>query len=495
MVTLPGLLRNSTLLALGTAASKGLVLCSYLILTRLLGPEDFGRYSLVFAYLAFFELVADAGLDTIAVREVSRHGIQEETRRGVGDALVLRCLLILLVVPAAALLFPWITGNPLPIALVGLAGLAMIPSNRRASLRSLFEVPFRASLEMGWPTFLGVVTEVVHLAALTWLVTSWGLGGAIGAQTLAALPFLLLLALLSVRRLPPILRPTRERLRALAVASSPLLGILFLSVVLSRVDVLMLERMRGTHAVGLYAAPVRIAEAVNFLPILLMTSVYPLFARFVSDVPMVDRLFRASLRVLTTMVLPIVALEIAFAEPIVTRLLGDAYTESARIFPWLAVSALLVFADIVTGARLVATGLETRNLHLVLFAAVTNVGANFWLIPRYGAVGAAAGTLIAYAVRLVAGFLFSDTRALTVLTIQSIAPATFAGLVCFGPALLVSEFRLAAFTCGIVAYPVALYLLGAVRVPEVARLIAAIRPAAQRRPPGRTRRVEDIEEE
>lgn len=468
------------MLALGTAASKGLVLVATLLLTRQLGPEDFGRYTLVFAYLAFFELIADCGLDTLAVRELARDGFREEGRRILGDSLVLRALLILLVLPAAALSFPLLTGNRGDASLIVLAGLTLVAGNRRPSLRSLFEVPFRAELAMGLPTFLGVLAEILHLGLLYALLSGWGLAGAIGAQGLAPLPLLIPLAILSMRRLRPRIRPSAGRLGLLLRRAAPLLGALALNIILVRVDVLMLDRMRGSVEVGLYAAPVRIVEVLNLLPILLMTSVYPLFSRHADDPAFVDRLFRVSLRVLTTAVVPIVALEIAFAGPLVTLLFGHAYGESAAMLPWLALSELVIFADIVIGARLVATGRETRNLQLVTLATLTNVGVNLALIPILGGRGAALATLGAYVVRVAAGGLFPDTRATTALAIRSLVPSTAAGLICFGPSMLFDDFRMAAFTFGVVAYPVALYLFGALRIPEITRLLAAFREASGR---------------
>jgi O-antigen/teichoic acid export membrane protein len=327
---------------------------------------------------------------------------------------------------------------------------------------------------------LGVLAEVLHLGLLYVLLDGWGLAGAVGAQGLAPLPLLLPLAVVSMRRMRPRIRFDADRLGALLRRASPLLGALALNVVLVRIDVLMLDRLRGSAEVGLYAAPVRIVEVLNLLPILLMTSVYPLLARHAGDDAMVDRLFRVSLRVLTTIVVPVIALEIAFAGPIVALFFGDAYGPSAAMLPWLALSELVIFADIVIGARLVATGHETRNLQIVTIATLANVGANLALIPVLGGRGAALATLGAYIVRVAAGGLFRDTRFTTGLAFRSLAPATLAGLICFGPAMLFDTFRLPAFTFGVVAYPVALYLLGAIRVPEIVRLLAAFREASGR---------------
>lgn len=473
MFPLPALVRNSTLLVAGTAASKGLVFVSYLVLTRTLGPTDFGRYSLLFAYLAFFELVADSGLDTLSVRDVARNGHGPDTRRRLGDAVALRFCLLLAMIPLSALTFPLLTGDwrDAPLALLG--AMSLIANNRRPSLRSLLEVPYRAALRMGFPTLLSSLAEVAHLALLVWFVGRGGLMGAVAAFTLAPLPFLVVLGYYSIRRLRPDIRPERARLLRLLASATPMIGILLLNAVLWRVDVLMLEAMRSTTEVGLYSAPVRVIEVVQLLPILLMTSVLPIFSRHVADPARVDDLHRTSLRVLTAIVAPVVAFEIAFAGPIVNLLFGPAFRGSTAVLPWLAMSSILAVADIVTGARFVATGAERRNLVLIGWAATTNVAVNVWLIPSHGAIGAAIATGLALAVRILSGFFYSDSRAITGLVVRALVPATLAGLVAFAPAVMFPTARLWLFMLGFVAYCVALYLLGALRPVEMARLIHA----------------------
>jgi O-antigen/teichoic acid export membrane protein len=488
MSALPSLVRNSGLLLAGTAAAKALVLVATLVLGRRLGPEGFGLYSLVFAYLAFFELFADAGLDSLVVRDLAR--APADAGRRLGDALLLRAILAAAAIPVAAALFGPITGRSEGGALlVLLGGAALLSSNRRPSLRSLLETPYRTALRMGLPTLLGILVEALHVALLVLWLPGGGVPAAVSAQLLASLPFLLVLGAFSRRALRVEVRPDRARLAALLGAASPLVAGLAVNVVLARADAVMLEVLRGTRDVGLYTAPVRIVEIANLLPVLLMTSVYPLFAASHPHDPVrVDRLFRGSLRVLGTVLVPVVAAQIVFAAPLVEVLFGASFGESARVLPILALSEVFVLADIVLTSRLVATGAERRNVSLVALAAATNVAANLWLIPESGPRGAAVATLIAYAVRVAAGLAFPDVRAPTRLAVGSLFPAVAAGLVSFGPAILFASLRPVSFVLGLAAYPVALYLLGGFRLRDLGALRSALRPDPGGRDVGRDRK-------
>jgi O-antigen/teichoic acid export membrane protein len=221
--------------------------------------------------------------------------------------------------------------------------------------------------------------------------------------------------------------------------ASPLLASLLLNVVLVRADVLMLERLRGSLEVGLYAAPVRLVEIANLLPALVMTSVFPLFAAsHPSDPARIARLFRTSLTALVVLLVPVVLVESLAAGPIVRTLFGSSFAGAAFPLPWLAAAELLVFADIVLTARFLATGRETRNLQCVGVAAILNVTLNLVAIPRWGGAGAAGATLVAYLARLAMSFAFDDTRSAGRDTFAALAPATASGIVAAGVAWLIT---------------------------------------------------------
>jgi O-antigen/teichoic acid export membrane protein len=426
MSSLRAVMRNSSVLFAGTAASKALVLLSTLVLVRALGPEDFGLYTLVFAWLAFLELLPDAGLDPLAVREAAQRPRTAATV--LGDALALRGVLALAAFPLAVVGVRLVTDDPRGPALAALGAICWIGSVRRPSLRSLLELPYRLALRMDLPTGITVLAEAAHLAWVVALVADHGLPAAVAAQGVTALPFAAVLAVLAVRRLRPSLRLDPGRLIATAGRSAPIFGLLLANVVLVRADVLMLEWLRGSRDVGIYAAPTRIVEVANLLPGLLLTSLYPLFAAtWPVDPARTIRLYRVSLRVLAAAAVPIIVVEAIWAGPIVSFLFGAEFAESAGVLPVLAATLLLMFADIVMNSFLLATGSERRNLQLVVVAAAANVVANLALIPAHGAVGAAWATLLAYTVRMLGALVPRETRGAALVAIHSIAPGALAG--------------------------------------------------------------------
>ena len=63
---------NTAVQVAGKAVTLAIGLASIAIITRYLGPEDYGKYTLALTYMQLFAVLADVGLFTIVVREISR---------------------------------------------------------------------------------------------------------------------------------------------------------------------------------------------------------------------------------------------------------------------------------------------------------------------------------------------------------------------------------------------------------------------------------------
>src|SRR4051812_38484763 len=116
-------------------------LVSIAVLTRYLGPSDYGKYTLALMYMQLFGVLADVGLFTTVVREISK--APERTEELVGNALALRLLLAIGVIALAAgvsLLLPYehqvrvailLAGAPLLIGMVTTTYVAVLQSRLR----------------------------------------------------------------------------------------------------------------------------------------------------------------------------------------------------------------------------------------------------------------------------------------------------------------------------------------------------------------------------
>src|SRR4051794_31743953 len=144
-------------------------LVSIAVLTRYLGPSDYGKYTLALMYMQLFGVLADVGLFTTVVREISKR--PERTEELAGNALTLRLLLSIAVIclaSAISLLLPY--PPDVRVAIV-LAGGPLLFGMLTSSLVTVLQ----ARLVMGRAVVGDVLGRAVTLG-LTVLVAALDLG-------------------------------------------------------------------------------------------------------------------------------------------------------------------------------------------------------------------------------------------------------------------------------------------------------------------------------
>ena len=92
---------NTTYQLAWKAAVLAIAAVSIAVLTRYLGPADYGRYALALSFMQLFGVLADAGLTTIVVRELSSDRARADEL--MANALLLRLLLALATIVVAGL--------------------------------------------------------------------------------------------------------------------------------------------------------------------------------------------------------------------------------------------------------------------------------------------------------------------------------------------------------------------------------------------------------
>ena len=188
-----------------------------------------------------------------------------------------------------------------------------------------------------------------------------------------------------------------NRARELFKDSWPLILSGIVSIIYLRIDQIMLGEMIGNEEVGVYSAAVRIAEAWYFIPMAIVSSVFPSIveAKAISEDLFYERLQK--LYNLMALMAYIVAIPITFmAGWIIDILFGVAYSRAGIML------AVLIWAGLFTNLAVARSSfLTTMNwtkVHFmtVLLGALINVALNYILIPRYAGMGAVIASCFAY---------------------------------------------------------------------------------------------------
>jgi O-antigen/teichoic acid export membrane protein len=369
-----------------------------LIVTRYLGPANLGLLTYAFSLCAILGTMAGFGIEDVLARELV---LQPKAARAL-LALGLRIKLM-----GAAMAFTlaivvgwiWRPGDWHVLGLVAwvAAGFFFAPAD-------LVDLWYQARERMKAPILARQLAMVVSAAVRLGLVAAeaplWCFAAAAAVEAgLTALGLTLLWFYGDPR---PVANDTGPELRLTAGQMLregwPLLCSGLLVVVTMHCDRLLLVRLSGETAAGIYAAAVRLTELMHVLPVALGAAILPRLALLhASDHTGYLRVARKAGVMVVAMTGVMAGACSVLAPWAIPTLLGEDYRASAEV--WRVQVWTLVFIAIVSiRSRLWVVEGKTRwILAISAVTAVANVAGNLWLIPIWGALGAAWSGLIAWA--------------------------------------------------------------------------------------------------
>jgi O-antigen/teichoic acid export membrane protein len=362
---------------------------SIAVLTRYLGPGDYGRFTLALMYVQLFGVLADIGLYMTVVRDISKR--PEETEELVGNTLVLRLALSFAAISLAALVSLALPYEPDVRVAILLAGGPLLFGMLNSSMVAVFQARLRMSR--------AVISEVAGRAAalaLAGTVAALDLGfyAVMGAAAGGALVSLVVTWLL-VRGMVRI-RPLADFAvwRRLLLASVPLGLALAINELYFRADTLVISLFRSDEDVGFYTLAFRMLEFTLPLGTIFLTTVFPVMSRDVAE----DRrraaaTIQGAWDVMVALALPLAAGGALLAPDIVALIGGSDFEGSVTPLRILLAAGGLALVNGIFGLALIARDRQMAALWLNVSALVFNVGLNLALVPSHGIVAAAIVTV------------------------------------------------------------------------------------------------------
>ncbi len=197
----------------------------------------------------------------------------------------------------------------------------------------------------------------------------------------------------------------RREARRLLGYAAPIGAYQFLNAFILRLDLIMLAWFIGRApgvtltTVGIYSAVIDIASGSRRVN----QAFYPIFTPVVAGITALGDHQRAAATYgrlaqwMLWILLPIVAV-LVFAGGTILLIYGPAFRQGA---PWLSIVAVAcaINAFIGLGETVILVQRPLINLLHSSITCVIAIGANLWLIPRFGMIGAAFGILIPYVVQ------------------------------------------------------------------------------------------------
>jgi len=357
-----------------------------LVVARMLGPRQFGVYALLFATVEMLAMASGSGYADYLTREAAKDA---RVGWGLGKQLTLLRLACVLPLVGAALGALWLLGYSRGVlAAAAWLSLSLAPRSTSEAVQGVLR-------GVGHYTADLVVELTFNLSlvggALCILVRRAGLHGAIVTEVIAATAA----AVMSVVFV--LLLRTRERIglsRKQLFQKSVIFNIYgFAANLYDRLDVVLLSKLAGDYATGVYGAAYRPLGALQLVPYGVLYSLLPALSRNAGGVKELQRLERA-MGFLLSAAFAVVLATMVFASPALRLLLGQSYAESAVALKILIWAVILRYLNAALGVRLLAGGNERVFVATTLGCLGVNVFGNLLLIPIYSWRAAAVLTIV-----------------------------------------------------------------------------------------------------
>jgi PST family polysaccharide transporter len=394
-------------------------------LARYLGPHAYGQFSYAVALVALFGALSTLGLDRVLVRDLV--GASTARHELLGSALVLRLLGSAVAMSAAVLCVRALRPDDVTTQQL----VVVVAAGMFVQALDILEFWFESRLESRYTVVAKGAAFLAATAAKIALIL-------IGATVIAFAWSSLLEVVLAAVGLVVAYRISGERFArwrasvscALALLK-PALPLVFAGIAVStymKIDQIMLGEMLGDEAVGAYSAAVHLCEATYFVPGVLVASLFPVI---VSSRASNKQLFLARMQRLFDLMVVFgigLALPLSLLSPYIIQILyGDAFSAASGVLAIYAWAAIFVFLGVASSSYLLVENLTIVSLYRTTLGAVTNVGLNLLLIPRFGITGAAYATLISYGVAAYGVFLDRRARVAGVMMLRALVPFRLIG--------------------------------------------------------------------
>ncbi len=376
-----------------SAASRiaGTIVALFIIglTTRYLGQNGFGDYSTILAFLYVFSVLADLGLNSIALREISKSGAAESEI--VSHAFSLRFwsgLAVFGIAPLAAWLFPYPAQVKIGVAIAAFGYWCL-------SVSGISVVVFQKYLKMEKVALAELAGRLAQLALVVFCIwKNYGFLSIVLTTSVSSLVNLILIYLFAQKYIPMKLTWNLAYWRKMIRASLPLAISAVFVMVYFKLDTVMLSLMKPSGDVGIYGAAYKILENLIFFPAMFVGLVMPLLSKYAFvDGPNFRRVAQKTFDLLLIFASPLVFGGLILSGPIIHLIAGSQFSAAAGVLNILILATSIIFFGSLFSNMIIALEKQKSLAKIYGLGAAVNFGVNLILIPRFSYWGAAGSTL------------------------------------------------------------------------------------------------------
>lgn len=384
------LTKNTIWLFVGEVFGRLLKLAIVVVATRELGVEGWGVFSYAMAFVGLFFLLGDFGINTFITKEMSKD--DENRHKYLATAIIVRLSFLAIFFLAAILVGPSLGKIELGFSLILVFATFAVFESIREFAMSINRSRMRMEVEGFSKILINLAITVLGLLMLSHKADPLSLATAYMAGSIIATIYILWAIRADLRGIK--WKFSKENFKVIYNFSWPIVIMSFFGLLFS-LDTIMLGQMKSATDVGLYTMGQRVITLASIIPGFVAVSILPIFSKYENDPNHSGAIFEKIMTMLLAFGIPITIGGIFFSHDIINLMFGSEFIAGAPVLQILFISVLASFPNIILTNLIFSKSLQKTFIFVTTFGVLLDIGLNFWLIPIYGAMGAAASTVLA----------------------------------------------------------------------------------------------------
>jgi O-antigen/teichoic acid export membrane protein len=380
-----------------TNAISGLIIIG--LIQKNFGDTGVGVYSLIIAYVSFYFMPVDFGLNALVVKHLVDTKIKPQKifSNVLAFRLILSATLILIAIIVASLLpynatqntgySPEVKTGIILVSLTILAQGLLSTANAYFQAKQKYAYSFLANITSA-ATNVALFGIMLYLSfSLVMAITAFTISGIIGGAV----------ALVLVKRELKTIAPAfdKQYLASLIKDTLPLTVSLMLNLIYFRIDTLILPFYRQIEEVGRYSVAYKIFDTILVIPNYFANALYPvLLQKYNTSVK--DFVVTAKKSALSLSAVAIIGSIISYiAAPLMVQIItGVSNQETIQYTRILTSGLILFFLSSIAMWSLIVLGKQKYLAYIYGTTMVINISLNLIFIPIYGAQASAYITIL-----------------------------------------------------------------------------------------------------
>jgi len=391
------IIKNTSWLFLAEAINKGTFFLISIIIARSFGTELFGQFNYAISFVIIFSIIADFGINNLVIREIARD--KDVAASLIGNSLIIKIFLSILTF-ILIIISTIFTPSSLEVnIMVYILSFYIIFNSYNTFSKSIYrafeKMKFETSLKFleSMILLLYVVIVSVYIKDLKILI--------LGFVVASFITFLISIKWIKKYFTKFNFRLDKKIILFLIKEAWPFaLAGIFVTLYFN-IDTLMVSWMKGNIETGFYSAAYNFIFAALLIPALANASFYPILSREYKNLFVIKKQIIKYLYLTLGLGIFISIMLILLSEFLIIAIYGNGYINSIYSLKILALVIPFLFIFNYLGVIFSSINRQLIVTTVSFIGIVINIILNFYLINKFGQVGAAIASLITIIIMLI----------------------------------------------------------------------------------------------